>query len=85
MRDGVGIRAVLDYEEFIAAKKHLVLRLLSHRASEQRDELAALHHSITSSARSRIAVGISTPMALAVLRFTTISNFVGCSIGKSAG
>ena len=43
------------------------------------------HHSITSSARSRIAVGSSMPIVLAVFRFTTISNFVGCSIGKSAG
>src|SRR6266508_2987342 len=42
-------------------------------------------HSITSSARSKIPVESSTPIALAVFRFTTISNFVGCSIGKSAG
>src|SRR5207248_7620644 len=58
------------------------------RAAEQRDELAAFElsaHSITSSARSRIAVGSSMPIALAVFRFTTISNLVGCSIGKSAG
>jgi len=54
------------------------------RAAEQRHELAA-PHSITSSARSRIAVGSSMPMALAVFRFTTISNFVGCSMGKSEG
>src|SRR5262249_46188716 len=52
------------------------------RAAEQRDERAALH-SITSSARSRIAVGSSSPIALAVLRLTTNSNFVACSIGKS--
>jgi hypothetical protein len=42
-------------------------------------------YSITSSARKRIAVGRSIPIALAVFRFTTISNLVGCSIGKSAG
>jgi hypothetical protein len=35
------------------------------RTAEQRDELAA-DHSITSSARSRIAVGNSTPIARAV-------------------
>src|SRR5262249_4274636 len=52
------------------------------RAADERDELAALH-SITSSARSRIAVGSSSPIALAVLRLTTNSNFVACSIGKS--
>jgi hypothetical protein len=30
MRDGVGMKAVPGYEEFIGAKKHLVLGLLSH-------------------------------------------------------
>jgi hypothetical protein len=35
------------------------------RAAEQRDELAP-HHSMTSSARSNIDVGIVTPIALAV-------------------
>src|SRR5262245_31171332 len=55
------------------------------RAAEQRDELAPPHHSITSSARSRIAVGSSMPIALAVLRLTTSSNFVGSSTGSSAG
>jgi hypothetical protein len=42
-------------------------------------------HSITSSARRRIAVGSSIPIAWAVFIFTTISNFVGCSMGKLAG
>src|SRR5262249_42580260 len=53
-------------------------------AADNRDEVAAFH-SITSSARSNIDVGIVTPIALAVPRFTTSSNMVGCSIGKSAG
>ena len=48
------------------------------------DELAPLH-SITSSARSKIDVGTSMPSALAVLRLTAVSNFVGCSTGNSAG
>src|SRR5262249_24690323 len=39
------------------------------------------HHSITSSARSRIAVGIVTPSALAALRLTTVSNVVACWTG----
>src|SRR5262249_33415279 len=43
------------------------------------------HHSITSSARSRIDVGNSMPIALAVLRLTVSRNFVACSTGKSAG
>jgi hypothetical protein len=42
-------------------------------------------YSITSSARSRIAVGNSIPIALAVLRLMTSSNLVGSSTGKSAG
>ena len=46
------------------------------RAAEQGDELAALH-SITSSARTKIDGGTVRPSALAVLAFTTISNFTG--------
>ena len=38
-----------------------------------------------SSAAKRIPFGMVTPSALAVLRLTTNSNFVGCSIGNSAG
>src|SRR5262249_56654865 len=47
------------------------------RAAEQRDERAASHHSITSSARASTVVGISRPSAFAVLRLTTNSYFVG--------
>src|SRR5262245_22859812 len=54
------------------------------RAAEQRDKLAP-PHSITSSARSRIAVGSSMPIALAVFRLTTSWNFVACSTGRSVG
>jgi len=39
---------------------------IRHRAAQQRDELASPDHSITSSARSNIDVGIVTPIALAV-------------------
>src|SRR5262249_45100671 len=41
--------------------------------------------SITSSARASSVGGISRPSALAVLRLMASSNFVGCSIGRSAG
>jgi len=34
------------------------------RAAEQRDELAALHHSITSSARTINVIGTWSPIAL---------------------
>jgi|SRR5271166_5991252 len=54
------------------------------RAAEQRDELAALH-SITSSAVASSQSGIVTPSAFVALRLITSSNFVGRSIGKSAG
>src|SRR5262245_49884259 len=55
------------------------------RAAEQRDELASLHYSTTSSARTRIDGERLRPSDLAVFVFTTSSNFVGCSMGKSAG
>ena len=42
-------------------------------------------HSMTSSARTRKDCGIVSPSALAVLRLMTNSNFVGCSMGSSAG
>src|SRR6516162_7673714 len=40
-------------------------------------------YSITSSARSKIDCGTVRPSALAVLRLTTISNFVGNCTGRS--
>jgi hypothetical protein len=42
-------------------------------------------YSITSSARSKIDCGTVSPSTLAVLRFTTISNFVGNCTGRSPG
>src|SRR5437870_137027 len=42
-------------------------------------------HSITSSARSRIEVGIVRSRFLAVFRFKTNSNLLGVSTGRSAG
>jgi hypothetical protein len=42
-------------------------------------------HSITSSARSRIAVGTSMPSALATFKLTASSILVGCCTGKSRG
>src|SRR5262245_51847168 len=55
------------------------------RTAEQRDELAAADHSITSSASASTLSGIVMPSALALLRLMAISNFVGCSTGRSAG
>src|SRR5262249_6412857 len=56
----------------------------SSGAAEQRDERAA-DHSITSSASASRRSGTARPSALAVLRLSTKSNFVGCITGKSAG
>src|SRR5262249_30578364 len=55
------------------------------RAAEQRDELAAAVHSITSSARASTLVGISSPSALAVLRLITSLYLVAAWTGSSAG
>src|SRR5215470_18772340 len=54
------------------------------RATEQCDELAALHQSITSSARASSVGGISRPSASAVLRLMNSSIFVDCWTGKLA-
>src|SRR5262245_52275664 len=42
-------------------------------------------HSITSSVSASSVGGMIKPIVLAVVRLTTSSNFVGCSIGRSAG
>src|SRR5262249_45585340 len=57
----------------------------SGRAAEQRDELAPVTHSITSSARASSVGGTVRPSAPAVLRLMTSSILVGCSTGMSAG
>src|SRR5262249_42482061 len=48
------------------------------RAAEKRDELAAAHYSITSSAATSNLSGIVRPSPLAALRLITNSNLVGC-------
>src|SRR6516162_3977645 len=55
------------------------------RPAEQRDELAASDHSITSSARASSMGGMARPSALAVVRLMMRSNLVGCSTGRLAG
>jgi hypothetical protein len=53
--------------------------------AEHSDELAALHHSITSSARASSVVGTVKPSAWAAFRLTTSSYLVGACTGRSAG
>src|SRR5262249_12784840 len=55
------------------------------RAAEQRDETAAFHHSITSSARCSNGSGMLRPSAFAVLRLTTSSNLLDSWTGRSPG
>src|SRR5262249_5212398 len=55
------------------------------RAADQRDEMAARGHSITSSARASNIGGIWMPSALAVLRLITSSYLVGFCTGRLAG
>src|SRR4029434_2656722 len=55
------------------------------RTDERRDELAAVNHSITSSARASSIGGTVRPSALAVLRLITNSSLDGSSIGRSPG
>jgi rhodanese-related sulfurtransferase len=77
--------------EHIPGVRHLALSTLDEadlavhrgRAAEHCDELAP-PHSMTSSARRRIAVGNSTPITLAVLRLMTSSKFETCSTGRLA-
>src|SRR5262249_44491857 len=55
------------------------------RATEQRDELAASDHSITSSALASNVAGTVTPSDLAVFRFTLNPSLVACSPGSPLG
>src|SRR6266704_2475262 len=55
------------------------------RAAEQRDELAAPDHSITSSAATSRPGGTVRPSAFAVLRLMIVSNLVAACTGRSAG
>jgi hypothetical protein len=54
------------------------------RAAEQRDEVAAPHHSIKSARASSVS-GTVSPKALAVFKLITSSYFVGACTGSSAG
>src|SRR5262245_33018814 len=85
----VGINGQAAYQEAYSRDLRCLLGARAqrpcHSAAEQRDELAASDHSMTSSARSRNDSGIVRPSACAVVRLMTRSNFVGCSTGRSAG
>src|SRR5262249_14255123 len=67
---------------FLRVRRH---RARYRRAAQQRDELAPLHHSITSSARASTAIGNERPSSFAVLRLMISSIFVDWETGSSAG
>src|SRR5262249_3602166 len=62
------------------AKQH---RRRRHAAEKREEKAAVRDHSITSSARSKKASGMLSPIALAALRLTTSSNLVGNCTGSS--
>src|SRR6516165_6879322 len=82
IRSGRAAAEVADYRHRLLLCAQTVTR--RNRAGHQQQQLAAVH-SMTSSARPRIAGGIVSPSALAVFRLTTSSNLVGCWTGRSAG
>src|SRR5262249_53747608 len=55
------------------------------RRTEQRDEVAPPHQSITSSICASSDGEIVSPSASAVFMLSTTWNLVGCSTGRSAG
>ena len=88
----VGIDAKLDQKEYGAYQVSCGLGKFDSLGfgpltpfPEPDQEHAAVHHSITRSARSNSDGGIVRPSALAVLRLMTSSNFVVCSTGRSPG
>src|SRR5262245_42756534 len=86
LRDGIAFNARHHHAEPPYAA--ILLRTghegpCNRRACEKADTVSPFH-SITSLARARSVGGTESPMALAVLRLMTNSNFVGCSTGKSA-
>ena len=68
-----------------SSSSHLPPSEASRPLAIARSTAAACAQSITSSARSRIDGGMARPSAVAVLRFTIISNLVGSCTGRSPG
>ena len=66
-----------------ATATHKPLEGLADLVKNRKKNLSV--HSITRSARTRKECGNTSPIALAVFRFRTSSNLVGCSIGRSPG
>ena len=95
-RGGERLLALQGHQVFLVlpvGEKQAQAAAHDQRRAHQRDDerrvlgekAPARNHSITLSARTRIDCGIVMPSAFAVFMLTTSSNFVGCSIGISAG
>jgi hypothetical protein len=84
-------RRILFQRHDHADAPHSLALLCTHRkgprrrAAKQRDERAAVAHSITSSAMASSDGGTMRPNMRAVVLLMTNSNLVDCSTGKSAG
>ena len=86
IRVALGIRHQhADASQPVALLRARRERPSSSRATEQRDDLTAAAHSITSSARASSNGGTSRPSALAVFRLMTNSKRDDCTTGRSAG
>ena len=86
--DEMGITWVLGREFFVNPQKRTLVKRsgMSALCHKQTYAVRQTHlYSITSSARSKIDVGIDTPIALAVFRLSANSKLVGCSTGRSDG
>jgi hypothetical protein len=84
-----GIVFVARHEHADAPHARVLLRPCRERpcsrAAKERDEVATLDHSITSSARPSNVIGKVRPSAFAVFMLMTNSTFVTCWTGRSAG
>ena len=78
-------RRVADVQDGSALSSTAEGRAVGRRFSTVLEAEIDWLHSITSSAAASSVAGTVRPRVLAVLRLITSSNFVGCTIGRSAG
>src|SRR5215471_19080841 len=80
-----GVQEHADAPHFFALLRARRERPTGRRSTEQRDEIAAVYHSIARSARRSDRGGTVRPSVLAVLRLMTKEKRMGCSTGMSPG
>src|SRR5262245_18042355 len=84
-RRAIGKAAVQNDNAALVRRAQVKRPPRNRRAAEQRDELAARSHSMTSSAATSKVCGTTRPSALAEVVLMTRSNLVGCSTERSPG